>query len=113
MYRATEAGLIRAASYPSGLALPAWPDPTDPPKQWLHWLREAWAMPGFAAAVTHASPALADQTSRALAGEPLTDPRLTRLVQSTLRYLLRWTSRAAPFGRSSRSASCSRLTSGK
>ena len=99
MYRATDAALIRAAAYPSGLALPAWPDPTDPPQQWLRWLREAWALPGFAAAVTHASPALADQTARALAGEPLTDRRLVRLIHSTLRYVLRWTGRATPFGR--------------
>jgi class I lanthipeptide synthase len=69
------------------------------PQEWLTWLREVWALPGFADAVTQATPDLADQTARALAGEPLTERSLTRLTQSTLRYVLRWTSRPTPFGR--------------
>ncbi|MFC5187788.1 lantibiotic dehydratase [Actinomadura harenae] len=63
------------------------------------WLREVWALPGFAEAVTCATPQFADQVTRVLAGEPLHTRRLRRLVETTLRYVLRWTTRATPFGR--------------
>ncbi|TCJ34566.1 lantibiotic dehydratase [Parafrankia sp. BMG5.11] len=100
MFQAAEAALIRAASYPQGLRLPAWPDlTTDQPSEWLEWLREVWALPAFAAAVRHAAPDLAAQISRVLADEAVQTRRLRRLVEATVRYLLRWTTRATPFGR--------------
>ncbi|RCG19046.1 lantibiotic dehydratase [Sphaerisporangium album] len=100
MFQAAEAALIRAASYPRDLTLPAWPDlTTDQPKEWLEWLRKAWALPEFAAAVVQAAPQLAAQITRALAHEPIQTRRLRRLVEATVRYLLRWTTRATPFGR--------------
>jgi len=100
MFQAADAALIRAASYPQNLRLPAWPDvTTDQPDEWLEWLREAWALPGFAAAVGQAAPDLAAQVTRAVAHEPMETRRLRRLVEATVRYLLRWTTRATPFGR--------------
>ncbi|MEU7800665.1 lantibiotic dehydratase [Micromonospora arborensis] len=100
MFQATGAALIRAASYPSDLTLPTWPDLTvEQPDQWREWLQQAWALPGFAAAVTHAAPQLSDQIARVLADEAMTGPKLRRVVEATLRYLLRWTTRATPFGR--------------
>ncbi|MCX5122046.1 lantibiotic dehydratase [Micromonospora sp. NBC_00362] len=100
MFQATGAALIRAASYPSDLTLPTWPDlAIEQPEQWREWLQQAWALPGFAAAVTHAAPQLTDQIARVLADESVTGPRLRRVVEATLRYLLRWTTRATPFGR--------------
>lgn len=100
MFQAANAALIRAASYPRDLTLPAWPDlTTDQPEEWLQWLREAWALPEFAAAVVQAAPHLAAQINRALAREPMQTRRLGRLVEGTVRYLLRWTTRATPFGR--------------
>ncbi|EFC79895.1 Lantibiotic dehydratase domain protein [Parafrankia sp. EUN1f] len=100
MFQATDAALIRAASYPQDLRLPAWPDlTTDQPSGWLEWLREVWALPAFAAAVGHAAPDLAAQISRALAEEAVQARSLRRLVEATVRYLLRWTTRATPFGR--------------
>ena len=99
MFHAVDAALIRVAAYPEGLVLPAWPDLTaDRPGEWLKWLREAWTLPGFAAAVTPAAPDLAAQISRALNGDPVRTRRLRRLVEATIRYLLRWTTRATPFG---------------
>ncbi|XVQ10325.1 lantibiotic dehydratase [Spirillospora sp. CA-255316] len=103
MFHAAGAALIRAAAYPHDLPLPAWPDlatdqPADRHGEWLGWLREAWTLPGFAAAVTPAAPDLAAQITRALGGEPVATRRLRRLVESTVRYLLRWTTRATPFG---------------
>ncbi|MEU7753751.1 lantibiotic dehydratase [Micromonospora sp. NPDC049171] len=100
MFQATGAVMIRAASYPSDLTLPTWPDLTaEQPEQWRDWLRQAWALPGFAAAVTLAAPQLADQIARVLTDEAVTGLRLRRAVEATLRYLLRWTTRATPFGR--------------
>jgi len=100
MYQAADAALIRAASYPQDLALPTWPDLTrDQPDRWREWLRQAWALPEFAAAVEQATPDLATQIGRALAEESIETRRLRRLTESTVRYLLRWTTRATPFGR--------------
>ncbi|MFG3715993.1 lantibiotic dehydratase [Micromonospora sp. NPDC047730] len=99
MVPAVGAALIRIAVYPKGLVLPAWPDLAHGhPDQWREWLDKTWRLPGFAAAVACAAPQLADQIQRALDGEPVPQQRLRRLVQSAVRYLLRWTTRATPFG---------------
>ncbi|MEU4827726.1 lantibiotic dehydratase [Actinomadura sp. NPDC023710] len=99
-HAAAGAALIRAAAYPDDLVLPAWPDLTaDRPGEWLQWLRQAWTLPEFAATLTPAAPDLAAQITRALDGEPFQARRLRRLVEATIRYLLRWTTRATPFGR--------------
>ncbi len=90
---------IRAASYPAGLDLPAWPDlASGAPAQWQEWLTLAWRLPGFAAAVSSAAPQLAAQISSAVTGDPVPRQRLRRLTESAIRYLLRWTTRATPFG---------------
>ncbi|KPM56936.1 lantibiotic dehydratase [Frankia sp. B2] len=100
MYQAVDAALIRVASYPRDLMLPAWPDLTlGQPDEWLGWLRQVWRFAEFAAAVEQAAPHLATQIERALADEPMDRRRLCRLVEATVRYLLRWTTRATPFGR--------------
>ncbi|MFC4588553.1 lantibiotic dehydratase [Sphaerisporangium corydalis] len=99
MFQPVDAALIRAASYPQDLTLPDWPDLTvDQPETWLEWLGQAWALPGFATALTSAAPHLAAQIIRALADAPIQIPKLRRLVEATVRYLLRWTTRATPFG---------------
>ncbi|MBM7078058.1 lantibiotic dehydratase [Micromonospora humida] len=99
MVPAAGAALIRVAAYPGGLVLPPWPDIAHGhPDQWRGWLDKTWALPGFAAAVTGAAPQLADQIQRTLSGEPMSQQRLRRLLQSAVRYLLRWTTRATPFG---------------
>ncbi|MGC4804982.1 lantibiotic dehydratase [Micromonospora sp. DT233] len=99
MFSTPGAALIRVAAYPSGLALPPWPDLTsDRPEQWREWLRRAWSLPGFAAAVAGATPGLAEQITRAVAGDSVPPGRLRRVVESAVRYLLRWTTRATPFG---------------
>ncbi len=99
MFPTAGAALIRVAAYPSGLTLPAWPDlTTDQPEQWRQWLAAVWALPGFATAVAAATPQLAEQITRTVASAPTTDRRFGRMVDSTVRYLLRWTTRATPFG---------------
>jgi len=100
VFQTSDAALIRAAAYPRDLALPAWPDLTArKPEAWLEWLGRAWALPGFAEAVTLAAPQLAAQVTRALAGQAAAERKLQRLTGATVRYLLRWTTRATPFGR--------------
>ncbi|WBB78591.1 lantibiotic dehydratase [Micromonospora sp. WMMD882] len=99
MFPTAGAALIRVAAYPSDLSFPPWPDLTSGgPEQWQGWLSQAWALPGFAAAVASATPQMAEQITRAVTGEPIPRHRLRRLVESTVRYLLRWTTRATPFG---------------
>ncbi len=100
MVPAVGAALIRVAAYPGDLVLPPWPDLTsDRPAEWLEWLDAAWQLPGFAAAVTSAAPQLAAQIHRAVTGETVAQQqRLRRLVESAVKYLLRWTTRATPFG---------------
>jgi thiopeptide-type bacteriocin biosynthesis protein len=99
MFDATSAAVIRAAAYPSDLRLPPWPDlTTQAPADWATWLREVWDLPGFAPAVTQAAPDLATQIARDLSSELPAPRRLHRTVESTVRYLLRWTTRATPFG---------------
>jgi hypothetical protein len=99
VFHAVDAALIRAASYPQDLALPDWPDLTvDQPEQWLAWLRKVWALPEFSDAVLHAAPQLATRIDEAVAGAALETRRLRRLVEAVVRYLLRWTTRATPFG---------------
>ncbi|WP_341716564.1 lantibiotic dehydratase [Micromonospora sp. FIMYZ51] len=99
MVPAAGAALIRVAAYPDNLILPAWPDLTcDQPEQWQQWLTTVWALPGFAAAVAYATPQLATRITRAVTGEPVPQHRSRRVVESAVRYLLRWTTRATPFG---------------
>ncbi|GAA4236588.1 lantibiotic dehydratase [Actinomadura meridiana] len=104
MYEAVDAALIRATTVPAGLELPGWPDLTrDDPAGWRAWTRQVWALAGFADAVRDAAPDLASQVDRHLNGSSLGGVqqvrRLRRVVEALTRYLLRWTTRATPYGR--------------
>lgn len=99
MIPAPGAALIRVAAYPSDMELPIWPDLANgEPDQWRTWLGAVWNLPRFTAAVTAAAPELAGQITRALSNEPIGRQRLRRLMEAVARYLLRWTTRATPFG---------------
>ncbi|MEV6928117.1 lantibiotic dehydratase [Dactylosporangium sp. NPDC051485] len=99
MIPAAGAALIRLAAYPRNLVLPAAPDlVSGQPEELQTWLERVWRLPGFATAVSVAAPQLADQVTRTVSGEPLAPQRLRRVAESVLRYLLRWTTRATPFG---------------
>ncbi|MFE0175567.1 lantibiotic dehydratase [Streptomyces sp. NPDC059002] len=107
--------LLRAAVLPlgpgsGGGGVPAGPEPEpDPgrgagpePERSEGALRAELARltadPAFMAAVELASPSLAGEARRAVAGEPLKERRLRRLVVSLVKYHLRMTYRATPFG---------------
>ncbi|MGW3352866.1 lantibiotic dehydratase [Nonomuraea rubra] len=94
LFRPTGLALARVTTYPGDLELPELLDsgePADPA-----WLNRIWARPDVRAAITVATPELAEQTSQALtSGNPARQARISMAVAS---YLLRWQRRAVPFG---------------
>ncbi|WP_426504329.1 lantibiotic dehydratase [Dactylosporangium sp. McL0621] len=99
MMPAPGAALIRLAAYPRDLVVPDPPDLVGgEPEQLRAWLVEVWQLPEFAATVKVAAPQLAERVERAVAGQPMALPRIRRMAASVFRYLLRWTTRATPFG---------------
>ncbi|RBQ16942.1 lantibiotic dehydratase [Spongiactinospora rosea] len=101
MYRYLDAAVLRAPAWPPGRQLPSWPDLTgeDGDASWRPWLERIWTLPGFAVALEQASPALARRLCEIRSGAHVTDSRVRSAVLSTMRYLLRATSRPTPFGR--------------
>lgn len=99
MYRSVNNALMLRASvlHPGHLA--TWPDLTssDGPATWRPWLEQALSTPRFAAALKHASPDLAERSAAAVRGD-LSQAAVRRVVLGVMRYLLRATSRATPFG---------------
>ncbi|WP_205629616.1 lantibiotic dehydratase [Jiangella muralis] len=76
-----------------------WPDltSTDAPAGWQSWLHQALQVSGFAAALEHASPVLSGRLDAALQGK-LSQPDLRRVVIAVMRYLMRASTRATPYG---------------
>jgi thiopeptide-type bacteriocin biosynthesis protein len=102
MYEFVNAAVIRAAIRPLAAEAPHWPNLTDltgdPVARWRGWLQHVWESPGFAAALDIASPSLARRVEDVCAGHGLPERHVRRAVVSTIRYLLRATGRATPFG---------------
>ncbi|MFJ5927734.1 lantibiotic dehydratase [Kitasatospora sp. NPDC092948] len=96
--------LLRAAVLPlptdDGRAPSASPASDDPehPDRLRAEVELLASEPEFMAAVDLASPVLAAEARRVRAGEPLKPRRLRRLAVSLLKYRLRMTHRATPFG---------------
>ncbi|MEU6036121.1 lantibiotic dehydratase [Actinomadura sp. NPDC047616] len=101
MYRCADTALVRAARH-AVLPLPAWPDLTDDsPGQvvrWRTWLRQVWALDAVAEAIEQASPVLARQIEAMCTTASADTRQMRRTVMSVVRYLLRMTGRATPFG---------------
>jgi thiopeptide-type bacteriocin biosynthesis protein len=66
--------------------------------QWRDWLTRAWADEAFAHAVEAASPDLARRVTAVCAGREQRSRQVRSAVVSLLRYRLRASSRATPFG---------------
>ncbi|WP_207944863.1 lantibiotic dehydratase [Actinomadura rubrisoli] len=62
------------------------------------WLRQVWFQHDFAAAVRHASPALAGRLDMICVGKPLSTRQVRRAATSVARYILRASGRPTPFG---------------
>ena len=102
MYRHTDAVLVRAAAHLAGTDPPPWPDLTGSTGadagQWRDWLERVWSQRQLAEAIEVASPVLARQVGKALAGHCDEPRQIRRIVMSVARYALRMTDRATPFG---------------
>ncbi|MBO4273799.1 lantibiotic dehydratase family protein, partial [Microbispora triticiradicis] len=95
-----DAAVIRVAAYPDGLLLPPWPDLAGEDVAGLvTWIREVWPLPGVADAIAVASTDLADVLTTLCEDPGRYRPRqVRRAAEALMRYLLRWTGRATPFG---------------
>src|SRR5580700_9238114 len=91
MYQYSDAAVIRGTAWPSGLQVPRWPDLTgqQDPGSWRVWLRDILDLPGFAAALDQASPALAGRVHEICAGHRVSDRDTRRAVVAVVQYLLR------------------------
>jgi lantibiotic biosynthesis protein len=101
VYEYLDAAVVRAPAWQPGLQCIPWPDLTGPgatPASWQAWLDQVWHVADFSVAVEAASPDLARRVAQIRAGRPVPERVVRRVVLSTLRYLLRATSRATPFG---------------
>ncbi|MBG0569151.1 lantibiotic dehydratase [Actinoplanes aureus] len=99
MYQSLDNALLIRAAVCRPDQVKAWPDliSSDAASSWPQWIRQALQIPGFAAAVDHASPDLTQRIHAVLAGTaPERDAR--RVVLAVMRYLLRATTRATPYG---------------
>jgi len=102
LYRIVDAAAVRVATHPSGLIVPPWPDLTggtgEQVARWRCWLGQVWASEAIAAAIEVASPVLARRVGEVCAGREQRARQVRRVVVSVVRYLLRMTGRATPFG---------------
>ncbi len=102
MYRYVDAALLRAAAYPSGLAIPPRPEPTGDAEadtgRWREWITQVWANDAVAEAVELASPALAHRLEEIRAGQVHRSKQVRRAAAALARYVLRFRHRSTPFG---------------
>lgn len=99
MYRSVNGALMLRAAVLRPGQLGAWPDLTssDSAASWRPWLAETLTIPGFGAALAHASPDLAERAAAAVDGG-LSQVDARRVVLAVMRYLLRASTRATPYG---------------
>jgi thiopeptide-type bacteriocin biosynthesis protein len=101
VYQYLDAAVVRAAVLPVETAHGTWPDltgETADSASWRPWLRRTWEIPGFADAVEQASPSLARRVREICGGRQVPDGDARRAVLAVMRYLLRASGRATPFG---------------
>ncbi|MGH3671840.1 MAG: lantibiotic dehydratase family protein, partial [Pseudonocardiaceae bacterium] len=101
-FRCVDAVVIRVAVSGSELDLPPWPDLTgdtsEHVREWQSWLRRVWVQDALVEAIEVASPVLACRVGHVCSGQVQQPSQVRRVVESVIRYLLRLTSRATPFG---------------
>lgn len=101
MYEPLDAAMLRAAAWPPDRRIPFWPDPTsdgESPGSWRPWLAQTMRLPGFAAAVEQASPILAHRVRQILQNGRVPEPAARKATAAVMRYVLRASGRATPFG---------------
>ncbi|WP_326599221.1 lantibiotic dehydratase [Streptomyces sp. NBC_01803] len=101
MYQFLDAAMVRAVAWPPGHPIPSWPDlvgEADAAESWRPWLEQALRIPGFAAALEQATPVLARRVRDICAGRELPENAVRKAVMAVMRYVLRASGRATPFG---------------
>ncbi|NJP29333.1 lantibiotic dehydratase [Microbispora sp. SCL1-1] len=101
MYEYLDAVVVRAAVWSAHRTPRSWPELSGKaaePDSWRQWLRETMRMPGFLAALEQASPVLTHRVCEICEGRDVSEPAMRRAVLSVMRYLLRASGRATPFG---------------
>lgn len=97
MYRHVEAVLVRGSVLRPADLPGRWPDMGDP-GSWRPWLVQVMAIPQFVAALRVASPSVHAQAERICNSTAAPEKGARRVVLAVMRYALRATSRATPFG---------------
>ncbi|GLZ42840.1 lantibiotic dehydratase [Actinokineospora sp. NBRC 105648] len=99
MFTVVDAAMLRLATQPIDAQVHPWPDLTgDHVPRWRDWLVRAWTDEPFAHAVATASPHLARRVAEVCAGVEQRPRQVRGAVVSLMRYRLRASSRATPFG---------------
>jgi thiopeptide-type bacteriocin biosynthesis protein len=102
LFSVVDAAIIRVTTLQSIVDDREWPDLVGDPgelvPQWRGWLSRVWADEAFVRAVEAASPSLARRVNLVCAGQEHRPRQVRSAVVSILRYLLRASSRATPFG---------------
>lgn len=101
MFRFVDAAVLRACAVSPRLTDISWPDLSKDPgagDRVREWLRRAWAVEEFASAIELASPSLARDLQAVVDGARPPRRDMGRIVLSTVRYLMRASTRATPFG---------------
>ncbi|MGH4020032.1 MAG: lantibiotic dehydratase [Pseudonocardiaceae bacterium] len=99
LYRCAVPAILRAAITPAPSDPLVWPDLAEgSPEELRRWLVEAWEKPGVAEAVRVASPSLAEGIEAVCSGQRVEQKQVRRRAASLVRYMLRATGRATPFG---------------
>jgi class I lanthipeptide synthase len=99
VYRSLDNALLIRAAVCRPDQVSSWPELTSPDAaaSWPQWLDQALQIPGFATALAYASPDLVGRISAVRTGQvPTSDAR--RVVLAVMRYLIRATTRATPYG---------------
>ncbi|ABD11407.1 hypothetical protein ThrDRAFT_04286 [Frankia casuarinae] len=101
MYQHLDSLVVRAAVNPPVDVAERWPDlvgPAATPESWRLWLREVMQNRAFEMALEQASPVLARRVREIRDGRQVPQAGVRRAVLSVMRYRLRASGRATPFG---------------
>ncbi|MCM3884298.1 lantibiotic dehydratase [Frankia sp. R82] len=102
MYQHLDSLVVRAAvNRPATTEDGRWPDllgQAAAPESWRRWLRRVMQDPDFWVALEQASPVLARRVREICDGQQVSESAVRRAVLSVMRYLLRASGRATPFG---------------
>ncbi|MFI1825402.1 lantibiotic dehydratase [Streptomyces sp. NPDC020412] len=98
MYAYVDAALLRAGAWAPEHFVQPCPDPGGDAGSWRAWLEQTSRIPGFTDALQQASPTLAHGVRDICDGKDLPEPAVRKVTFAVLRYLMRASSRATPFG---------------